>query len=30
MCDMVTLEDKDTGLEPGNRIPTLMSSVLDL
>jgi hypothetical protein len=30
MCDMVTLSDKDNGLEPGNRISTLMSSALDL
>jgi hypothetical protein len=31
MCDMVTLGDKDNyGLEPKNRIPTLMSSALDL
>jgi hypothetical protein len=30
MCDMVTLGDKDNGLEPRNCIPTLMSSVLDL
>jgi hypothetical protein len=30
MCDMVTLGGKDNGLEPGNRISTLMSSALDL
>ena len=30
MCDMVTLGDKDNGLEPKNRTPTLMSSALDL
>jgi hypothetical protein len=30
MCDMVTLGGKDNGLESGNRISTLMSSVLDL
>jgi hypothetical protein len=27
---MVTLEDKDNGLEPKNPIPALMSSALDL
>jgi hypothetical protein len=30
MCDMVTLGDKDNGLEPTNQIPTLMSSLFDL
>jgi hypothetical protein len=30
MCDMVTLGGKDNCLEPGNRISTLMSSVLVL
>jgi hypothetical protein len=30
MCNMMTLGDKDNGLEPKNRIPTLMSSALDL
>jgi hypothetical protein len=30
MCDMVTLGGKDNGQEPGNRISTLISSVLDL
>jgi hypothetical protein len=30
MCDMVILGGKDNGLDPGNHISTLMSSVLDL
>jgi hypothetical protein len=29
VCDIVTLGCKDNGLEPGNCISTLMSSVLD-
>ena len=30
MCDMVNIGGKDNGLEPGDIISTLMSSVLDL
>jgi hypothetical protein len=30
MCDMMTIGGKDNGLDPGNRISTLMSSALDL
>jgi hypothetical protein len=30
MCDMVTVGGKDSGLEPVDRISTLMFSVLDL
>jgi hypothetical protein len=30
VCDMVTLDDKDNCLEPGNCISTLMSTALDL
>jgi hypothetical protein len=30
VCDMVTPSGKDNGLEPGNRISTMISSALDL
>jgi hypothetical protein len=30
MGEIVTLGGKDNGVEPRNRIPTLMSSALDL